>query len=245
MMRIGKYTDSMMIANADGRFPARATATPRIGHSGIAPSTTLDRRAFAQGIVLGSFIQGAGAVVILWGTYRNRGGEPVDAVREAGDRGQVVLVAHIVILAPVPIVTALIAYWEWRSLNNRSEAAPFIGAVCLFMMSYLGIAISLWPMIVPCKFTLREAASSASTQAFLLVGTVFLLPIILCTPAGHIGCFGARSAGASAITDRRRCWAASCCPTSQPTVYCATFTLCETVRVLDRVVAKLTIDSVK
>jgi cytochrome d ubiquinol oxidase subunit II len=86
---------------------------------------------------------------------------------------------HIVILAPVPIVTALIAYWEWRSLNNRSEAAPFIGAVCLFLMSYLGIAISLWPMIVPYKFTLWEAASSESTQTFFLVGTLFLLPIIL------------------------------------------------------------------
>ena len=61
---------------------------------------------------------------------------------------------HIVILAPVPIVTALIAYWEWRSLNNRSEAAPFIGAVLLFVMSYLGLAISLFPLIVPYKFTL-------------------------------------------------------------------------------------------
>jgi cytochrome d ubiquinol oxidase subunit II len=38
-------------------------------------------------------------------------------------------------------------------------------------MSCLGIAISLWPMIVP--------ASSPSTQAFLLVGTLFLLPVIL------------------------------------------------------------------
>jgi cytochrome d ubiquinol oxidase subunit II len=86
---------------------------------------------------------------------------------------------HIVILAPVPIVTALIAYWEWRSLNNRSEAVPFIGAVCLFVMSYLGIAISLWPFIVPYRYTLWEAASSQSTQAFFLIGTVFLLPIIL------------------------------------------------------------------
>ena len=34
-------------------------------------------------------------------------------------------------------------------------------------------------MIVPYKFTLWEAASSASTQAFLAVGTVFLLPVIL------------------------------------------------------------------
>ena len=82
-------------------------------------------------------------------------------------------------LAPVPVITALIAYWEWRSLNNRSEAAPFVAAVCLFAMSYLGIAISLFPMIVPYKFTLWEAASSEATQAFLLVGTLFLLPIIL------------------------------------------------------------------
>ena len=46
-----------------------------------------------------------------------------------------------------------IAFWEWRSLNNRSEAAPFIGAILLFVMSYLGLAISLFPMIVPYKFT--------------------------------------------------------------------------------------------
>ncbi len=46
-------------------------------------------------------------------------------------------------------------------------------------MSYLGIGISLWPMIVPYRFTLWQAASSADTQAFLLIGTLFLLPIIL------------------------------------------------------------------
>ena len=46
-------------------------------------------------------------------------------------------------------------------------------------MSYLGIAISLWPMIVPHRFTPWEAASVPSTQAFLLVGTLVLLPVIL------------------------------------------------------------------
>ena len=35
------------------------------------------------------------------------------------------------------------------------------------------------PLIVPYKFTLWDAASSQATQAFFLVGTVFLLPIIL------------------------------------------------------------------
>ena len=86
---------------------------------------------------------------------------------------------NLIFLAPVPVVTAVIALFVWRSLNRQSEAGPFIGAIGLFLMSYLGIAISLWPMIVPHHYTLREAASSQSTQAFLLVGTLFLLPIIL------------------------------------------------------------------
>jgi cytochrome d ubiquinol oxidase subunit II len=86
---------------------------------------------------------------------------------------------NLVFLSPVPIATAVIALFVWRSLNGQSEASPFIGAIGLFLMSYLGIAISLWPMIVPHHYTLREAASSESTQAFLLVGTLILLPIIL------------------------------------------------------------------
>lgn len=86
---------------------------------------------------------------------------------------------NMAFLAPVPIITAIIAWCEWRSLNNKSEAGPFLGAVALFLMSYIGIAISLYPMIVPHHFTLREAASSPDTQAFMLIGTVFLLPVIL------------------------------------------------------------------
>jgi cytochrome d ubiquinol oxidase subunit II len=86
---------------------------------------------------------------------------------------------NIVWLSPVPVVTALLGLWVWRSLNNGSEVAPFAGSMCLFVMAYLGIAISLWPMIVPYQFTLWEAASSQRTQAFLMVGTLFLLPIIL------------------------------------------------------------------
>jgi cytochrome bd ubiquinol oxidase subunit II len=86
---------------------------------------------------------------------------------------------NVALLSPVPIITALIAWFEWRSLNDRSEAAPFVAAIGLFVMSYIGIAISIWPFIVPYKYTLWEAASSESTQAFLLVGTLFLLPIIL------------------------------------------------------------------
>ena len=86
---------------------------------------------------------------------------------------------NIAFLSPVPVITALIAVGEWYALARRYELAPFLGAIGLFLMSFVGIAISLWPMIVPYHYTLWQAASSASTQAFLLIGTLFLLPIIL------------------------------------------------------------------
>jgi cytochrome d ubiquinol oxidase subunit II len=86
---------------------------------------------------------------------------------------------NIVWLAPVPLITGGLIWYAWRSLGNGSEYAPFIAALGLFVMSYLGIAISLFPMIVPGHFTLRQAAASPSTQAFLLIGTLFLLPVIL------------------------------------------------------------------
>src|SRR5271155_4240034 len=86
---------------------------------------------------------------------------------------------NIALLAPVPFITAGLVWYTWRSLNDGSEYAPFFAALGLFVMSYLGIAISLWPMIVPGHFTLEQAAASESTQAFLLIGTLFLLPVIL------------------------------------------------------------------
>jgi cytochrome d ubiquinol oxidase subunit II len=87
---------------------------------------------------------------------------------------------NIAFLSPVPVIAALLALWEWRALrNDKSEVAPFVAAVGLFGISYLGIAISLWPMIVPHRFTLWQAASSPDTQVFLLIGTLFLLPVIL------------------------------------------------------------------
>jgi cytochrome d ubiquinol oxidase subunit II len=86
---------------------------------------------------------------------------------------------NIALLSPVPAITALIAVGEWYALERRHELTPFLGAVGLFLMSFIGIAISLWPMIVPYHYTLWQAASSPSTQAFLLIGTLVLLPIIL------------------------------------------------------------------
>lgn len=86
---------------------------------------------------------------------------------------------NIAFLSPIPAVTAILAFLAWRSLGKGGEIAPFVFSVLLFLMSYLGLAISLFPMIVPHAYSLWQAASDPAAQAFLIVGTLFLLPVIL------------------------------------------------------------------
>ena len=85
---------------------------------------------------------------------------------------------NIYYFAAVPVITAAIAWITWRALHRDADYIPFIGAMGLFVMCYLGLGISLFPYIVPYAFTLWQAAAVPSTQMFLLIGTLFLLPII-------------------------------------------------------------------
>jgi len=88
-----------------------------------------------------------------------------------------------------------VAFWEWRALRGEKETTPFLAAALLFLLSYGGIAISLWPMIVPHHLTLWQAASSQSTQGFLLVGTLVLLPVILLYTAWSYWVFRGKARG--------------------------------------------------
>jgi len=82
-------------------------------------------------------------------------------------------------LWPVPIVTFALFAWLWRSLARDTHAKPFIAAMGIVAMAYLGLAISIFPMVVPYTFDLWQSAASAKSQAFLMIGTLFLLPIVL------------------------------------------------------------------
>jgi cytochrome d ubiquinol oxidase subunit II len=82
-------------------------------------------------------------------------------------------------LWPVPILTGLIAFAAWRWLDRGREAAPFWAAIALFLLGYLGLVISVFPYLVPPTLTIWQTAAAPSSQAFMLVGTLILLPIIL------------------------------------------------------------------
>lgn len=82
-------------------------------------------------------------------------------------------------LLPIPLMTFVGFIILWNDLYSEVEVRPFLMSIFLFFCGYAGLGISLYPWIVPFKFTLWEAAAAPTSQSILLIGTVFLLPIIL------------------------------------------------------------------
>ena len=80
-------------------------------------------------------------------------------------------------LSPVPILTALAAFIAWRSLEKRAGAVPFIASIALFLLGFLGLVISWFPYLVPPSLTIWDTAAAPSSQMFMLVGTLGLLPL--------------------------------------------------------------------
>ncbi|SNB66096.1 cytochrome bd-I ubiquinol oxidase subunit 2 apoprotein [Arboricoccus pini] len=86
---------------------------------------------------------------------------------------------NLLYLSPVPVLVVLTAFLFWRAVENRHDYWPFLLAMALFALSYLGIGISMFPHIIPYSVTIWEAASPPMSQGFLLVGALVLLPVIL------------------------------------------------------------------
>ena len=79
----------------------------------------------------------------------------------------------------VPAATALVSFALWRSLETGREVLPFLATIALFLLGYLGLLISNFPYLVPPSLTIWQTAAAPSTQVFMLMGTLVLLPIIL------------------------------------------------------------------
>jgi cytochrome d ubiquinol oxidase subunit II len=78
-----------------------------------------------------------------------------------------------------PATTLAFAGWIFTRLRKRAEGSPFIGSMVLFAMFYIGVLISMWPYAVPPNYTFWDASSDPGSQLFLLIGFLFLIPIVL------------------------------------------------------------------
>jgi cytochrome d ubiquinol oxidase subunit II len=103
---------------------------------------------------------------------------------------------NIVLLAPVPLLVVGAVLVLLRSLGRDPFRVPFLMALAIMYLGYTGMAISVWPHIVPPTITIWEAASSPSSHGFLLVGTLFIIPFILMYTAWSYYVFRGKVRGA-------------------------------------------------
>ncbi len=85
----------------------------------------------------------------------------------------------ILYAAPVPILVTLVTLVLLRSLERRQDYRPFFLTLVLFVLTYAGLGVSMYPFIVPQTITIWQAAAPHTSQLFMLVGVVILIPMIL------------------------------------------------------------------
>lgn len=83
------------------------------------------------------------------------------------------------LLAVLCAVAVLTYVWLLASLSWGRAREPFRAAVTLFVVSFAGLAISLYPDFVPGKLTILQAASDSTTLEFMLTGIGLMLPIMI------------------------------------------------------------------
>lgn len=80
---------------------------------------------------------------------------------------------------PLPLFTAAVIVYCSYCIQKKREYIIHSLAVLIFICSYIGFGISTWPYLVPHFLTIWEVAAPPSSQIFLLVGALLLLPVLL------------------------------------------------------------------
>ena len=86
---------------------------------------------------------------------------------------------------PVPLLALGLLFWTFFLLrklpleNDRFCWMPFTFSALVFLFSFIGLAFSFYPYIIPDSLTVWEAASAEASLRFIFYGVVVVLPAIL------------------------------------------------------------------
>ncbi len=86
---------------------------------------------------------------------------------------------HLLGLAPFPLLALIAAFILMKTLHQKSNAAPFVLTLVILLAGYIGLAISLWPAIIPPFISFRDVAAPPQSMGFALVGALLIIPFIL------------------------------------------------------------------
>ena len=106
---------------------------------------------------------------------------------------------EMIYLAPLPILSAVLfasLWWQTFHLpkpDDRHSLLPFLTLALIFALGFAGLAWSFYPFVVPDRLTIWQAASAPESLAVILIGTAFVLPIIIFASVYVYRVFGGKS----------------------------------------------------
>ncbi len=83
------------------------------------------------------------------------------------------------LLLPIPLLTLYAAWTCWTSIPRDTGVRPFVSSVAIFLLGFVGLGVSNLPYILPPSITIWDAAAHPSSQLFMLIGVLILLPLVL------------------------------------------------------------------
>ncbi|MBO2661342.1 cytochrome d ubiquinol oxidase subunit II [Shewanella algae] len=86
---------------------------------------------------------------------------------------------NLIFLSPVPLLTALLGWNLYLGLQRQDTYQPFVMTLLLVLLGFCGLGISIWPYIIPPGISIWQASAPPQSQGFMLVGALFIIPIIL------------------------------------------------------------------
>ena len=92
---------------------------------------------------------------------------------------------EILTLAPLPIACAIIFAVLFNLLRHmpfsadKYSWAPLALTASIFILGFAGMAYSFYPYVVPEKLTIYQAAAAPESLFIILIGGLFVLPVII------------------------------------------------------------------
>ena len=83
------------------------------------------------------------------------------------------------VFATIPVLGVLLIWALIRSLDRKEERTPFFFTVLLFLVSFIGLGLIVFPYVIPTQITIYQAAASPSALVFMIIFIGFLIPIML------------------------------------------------------------------
>jgi cytochrome bd ubiquinol oxidase subunit II len=79
----------------------------------------------------------------------------------------------------IPILGVLLIAALFNSLQKHKERQPIVWTILIFLLSFLGLGLIIFPYIIPPTITIYQAAASPSALVFMITFIGVLIPIML------------------------------------------------------------------